>query len=118
MNAAKHAPGWRIEITGHPEGAGGQRCYLTAEGGAIAQLYPCANPRRALGDAEISDMPEAFMGPIMKRNADILLVAPQLLVALTQLAFMARTSGSPTPELLRACEGAEALIAKTGGCHG
>lgn len=41
--------------------------------------------------------------------------APDLLAALTQLAFMARTSGTPTPELLRACEGAEALIAKTGG---
>lgn len=33
--------------------------------------------------------------------------------ALTQLSFMARTSGTPTPELLRACEGAEALIGKT-----
>jgi len=115
MNAGKHASGWRIEITGHPEGAGGQRAYLTAEGGTIAQLYPCANPRRALSDADLSDMPEPFMGPIMKRNAALLLAAPDMLRALTQLAFMARTSGTPTPELLRACEGAEALIAKTGG---
>lgn len=39
--------------------------------------------------------------------------ADDLLTTLTQLAFMARTSGNPTPELIRACEGAEALIGKT-----
>jgi hypothetical protein len=52
------------------------------------------------------------------RRLSVLLAAPDLLAALTQLAFMARTSGTPTPELLRACEGAEALVAKTGELHG
>lgn len=42
--------------------------------------------------------------------------ADDLLKALTQLCLMARTTGGtagPDPELIRACEGAEALIGKT-----
>jgi hypothetical protein len=76
---------WRIEITGHPEGAGGQRCWLTAEGGAIAQLFPCGNPRRALADDVQSDMPEPFMGAIMRQRAALLLAAPEVLSALIDL---------------------------------
>lgn len=46
-------------------------------------------------------------------DASLLTREQRLECALTQLAFMARTSGNPTPELIRACEGAEALIGKT-----
>lgn len=48
-------------------------------------------------------------------NLRLIAASPDLLATLTQLAFMARTSGNPTPELIRACEGAEALIGKTMG---
>lgn len=64
-------------------------------------------PARAMPDFEAMDDTADYAVERVRASNSL------LFAALVQLCFMARTSGNPTPELIRACEGAEALIAKT-----
>lgn len=72
---------------------------------------------------DLEDLMKAH-GDEFLEEADIVLQAAgfaEVVKALTQLCFMARTTGGtagPDPFLIAACEGAEALIAKTGELHG
>jgi hypothetical protein len=96
MSAARHTPGpWYLDERGEVKGLNGERVVLA--GGF--------------------SMGSAYKRPEREANAALAVAAPDLLTHLTQLAFMARTSGNPTPELIRACEGAEALISKTTGSN-
>lgn len=106
---------WRLVTTGHDADVIDYRkAYVSAEGGVVCQLFPCANPRRAMGaHATAPDMPEDFMGPVMKQHADMIVEAPATLATLTQLCFVIRTGG----DVLAACEGAEKQIAKAMGKH-
>jgi hypothetical protein len=59
----------------------------------------------------------AIYGDDFLARARVVLDESGALAALTQLTFMARTTGNPTPELIAACEGAEKLISG-GSSHG
>ena len=100
MSAARHTPGpWFVPHVSETQG-----------GSSGASVWALG------GDVIIAESPSRSLSLEGRRaNARLIAAAPDLLDALTQLCFMARTSGTPTPELLAACEGAEALIAKTGG---
>lgn len=87
----EHTPGpWTVVETGSPDIYNGVHhiFYVTASGGAIAQVFPCGNPRKAFGNPELSDMPEPSNGTIRKANARLVSYAPLLLEGV----IMARTT--------------------------
>jgi hypothetical protein len=100
MSAARHTPGpWFVPRVSETQG-----------GNSGASVWALG------GDVIIAESPSRSLSLEGRRaNARLIAASPDLLTTLTQLAFMARTSGNPTPELIRACEGAEALIGKTMG---
>lgn len=114
---AKHTPGpWRVEETGSPDIYNGvyHNFFVKAAGGggAIAQVFPCGNPRKAFNNPDLSDMPEPSNGPIRKANARLIAMAPLLLEAVVMcrqnLALDEKIYG-PSIKLL------DDLIARTTG---
>jgi hypothetical protein len=113
---AKHSPGpWRTEVTGSPDIYDGNyhHLWISGEGGTIAQVFACGNPRRAFKDESLSDMPEPNVGPIATANGRLMAAAPTLLAhlefAVKLLGAMPALSGTAQVDAMRA-----AIAAATG----
>jgi len=106
-----HTPGpWEVTHSGNKDDFRGQWTWINAEGGTVAQVFPCGNPQRAFKSPELSDLPEPSNGRIGQANARLIAAAPELLEALEDCCKALPTKA---PEYKRAME----AIAKATGAQ-
>ena len=91
----KHTPGpWKVTRTGNDHNTiqgiknGNAKTWVSAEGGMVAHVFPCANPRRAFNDPTLPDTTNDELEPIGQANASLIAAAPELLAALEAIVSM------------------------------
>jgi hypothetical protein len=90
----RHTRGpWKVTTTGE-RGDRYHHVYVDGPGGLVAVVEACGNPRKALGDPELSDMPEPEGGPIQMADAALIALAPEMEEAIEDVAEFIR-NGTP-----------------------